>query len=42
MSLGGVEREGGVGRRGTAGAAGEREVGRIGRTDPLEIDRGLV
>ena len=28
-------REGGVGRRGTAGAAGARVVGRIGQVDPL-------
>ena len=35
MSLGGVGREEGAGRRGTAGAAGGRAVGRTGQTDPL-------
>jgi hypothetical protein len=35
MSQEGVEREEGAGKRGTAGAAGEREAGRIVQTDPL-------
>ena len=34
MSLGGVEREGEVGRRGIAGVVGERRTERIVQTDP--------
>lgn len=35
MSLGGVGREEGAGRRGTAGVAGGTVAGRIVQTDPL-------